>query len=102
MADNEIACCERFTPEAVEVFVGDNPNYQVLRHHIHDLFYSGDQHDPRQPGPGGRSRSGTCSQTRQACGEEAFAALADNFTAGIQAMSEVVIGEALGPRRHQR
>lgn len=41
VADNEIAHCGRFTPEAVGVFVGDNANNQVIRNHIHDLFYSG-------------------------------------------------------------
>ena len=39
VADNEIAHCGRFTPEAVGVFVGDNPNNQVIHNHIHDLFY---------------------------------------------------------------
>lgn len=41
VADNEIAHCGRFTPEAVGVFVGDNANNQVIRNHIYDLFYSG-------------------------------------------------------------
>lgn len=41
VADNEIAHCGRFTPEAVGVFVGDNANNQVIHNHIHDLFYSG-------------------------------------------------------------
>jgi hypothetical protein len=41
VADNEIAHCGRFTPEAVGVFVGDNANNKVIRNHIYDLFYSG-------------------------------------------------------------
>ena len=41
VADNEIAHCGRFTPEAVGVFVGDNANIKVIHNHIYDLFYSG-------------------------------------------------------------
>jgi Right handed beta helix region len=41
VADNEIAHCGRFTPEAVGVFVGDNADNKVIHNHIHDLFYSG-------------------------------------------------------------
>ncbi|MGE5293835.1 MAG: hypothetical protein ACM3VT_03315 [Solirubrobacterales bacterium] len=41
VADNEIAYCGRFSPEAVGVFVGDNADNQVIHNHIHDLFYSG-------------------------------------------------------------
>ncbi len=41
VADNEIAHCGRFTPEAVGVFVGDNAHIQVIHNHIYDLFYSG-------------------------------------------------------------
>jgi hypothetical protein len=41
VADNEIAHCGRFTPEAAGVFVGDNAGNQVIHNHIHDLFYSG-------------------------------------------------------------
>lgn len=41
VADNEIAHCGRFTPEAVGVFVGDNANNQIVHNHIYDLFYSG-------------------------------------------------------------
>jgi hypothetical protein len=41
VADNEIAYCGRFTPEAVGIFVGDNADNQILHNHIHDLFYSG-------------------------------------------------------------
>jgi hypothetical protein len=41
VADNEIAHCGRFTPEAVGVFVGDNANNKVIHNHIYDLFYSG-------------------------------------------------------------
>jgi hypothetical protein len=41
VADNEIAHCGRFTPEAVGIFVGDNADNQILHNHIHDLFYSG-------------------------------------------------------------
>ena len=41
VADNVIARCGRFTPEAVGVFVGDNANNKVIHNHIHDLFYSG-------------------------------------------------------------
>ncbi|MDB5342400.1 MAG: putative pectin lyase [Schlesneria sp.] len=41
VADNVIAHCGRFTPEAVGIFVGDNADNQILHNHIHDLFYSG-------------------------------------------------------------
>ncbi|HEV3236523.1 MAG TPA: right-handed parallel beta-helix repeat-containing protein [Gemmataceae bacterium] len=41
VADNEIAHCGRFTPEAAGVFVGDNANIKVIHNHIHDLVYSG-------------------------------------------------------------
>jgi hypothetical protein len=41
VADNEIAHCGRFTPEAAGVFVGDNADNQVVHNHIHDLFYPG-------------------------------------------------------------
>jgi hypothetical protein len=41
VADNEIAHCGRFTPEAVGVFVGDNAHNKIIHNHIHDLFYSG-------------------------------------------------------------
>jgi len=41
VADNEIAHCGRFTPEAVGVFVGDNANNTIVHNHIHDLYYSG-------------------------------------------------------------
>jgi len=41
VADNEIARCGRFTPEAVGVFVGDNANNKIIHNHVHDLFYSG-------------------------------------------------------------
>jgi hypothetical protein len=41
VADNEIAHCGRFSPEAAGVFVGDNANTKVIHNHIHDLFYSG-------------------------------------------------------------
>ena len=41
VADNEISHCGRFTPEAVGVFVGDNPENKIVHNHIHDLFYSG-------------------------------------------------------------
>jgi hypothetical protein len=41
VADNEIAHCGRFTPEAVGVFVGDNADNKVIHNHIYDLFYSG-------------------------------------------------------------
>ncbi len=41
VADNVIAHCGRFTPEAVGVFVGDNANNQIIHNHIYDLFQSG-------------------------------------------------------------
>jgi len=41
VADNEIAHCGRFTPEAVGVFVGDNANNKIVHNHIHDVFFSG-------------------------------------------------------------
>jgi len=43
----------------------------------------------------GATRSGTFLQPGQALFEEAFAPLADDFPAGIQATSDVVVGEAL-------
>jgi hypothetical protein len=41
VADNEIAHCGRFTPEAVGVFVGDNAECQIIHNHIHDVYYTG-------------------------------------------------------------
>jgi hypothetical protein len=41
VADNEIAHCGRFSPEAVGVFVGDNAKNRIIHNHIHHLFYSG-------------------------------------------------------------
>jgi len=41
VADNVIAHCGRFTPEAVGVFVGDNAHNKVAHNHIYDVFYSG-------------------------------------------------------------
>jgi hypothetical protein len=41
VADNEIAHCGRFTPEAVGVFVGDNAENRIIHNHLHDLYYSG-------------------------------------------------------------
>ncbi|MBM3335685.1 right-handed parallel beta-helix repeat-containing protein, partial [Candidatus Sumerlaeota bacterium] len=41
VADNVIAHCGRFTPEAVGVFVGDNAENTIVHNHIYDLFYSG-------------------------------------------------------------
>ncbi|MEO8268318.1 MAG: right-handed parallel beta-helix repeat-containing protein [Aureliella sp.] len=41
VADNEIAHCGQFTPEAVGIFVGDNADNQIIHNHIHDLIYSG-------------------------------------------------------------
>ena len=41
VADNEIAHCGRFTPEAVGVFVGDNPDNQIVHNHVYDTYYSG-------------------------------------------------------------
>jgi len=41
VADNEIAHCGRFTPEAVGVFVGDNADNKVIHNHIYDLFWCG-------------------------------------------------------------
>jgi len=41
VADNEIAHCGRLTPGSAGVFVGDNADNQVVRNHIHDLFFSG-------------------------------------------------------------
>ncbi len=41
VADNEIAHCGRFTPEAVGIFVGDNAENKIIHNHIYDLFYSG-------------------------------------------------------------
>ncbi len=39
VADNVIAHCGRFTPEAAGVFVGDNADIQVIYSHIYDLFW---------------------------------------------------------------
>lgn len=41
VADNLIAHCGRFTPEAAGVFVGDNAHNQIVHNHIYDLFWSG-------------------------------------------------------------
>jgi hypothetical protein len=41
VADNEIAHCGRFTPEAVGLFVGDNAECQIVHNHVHDVFYTG-------------------------------------------------------------
>ena len=41
VADNEIAHCGRFTPEAAGVFVGDNADNRVIHNHIYDLFWCG-------------------------------------------------------------
>jgi hypothetical protein len=41
VAENEIAHCGRFTPEAVGIFIGDNAGNKIVHNHIHDLFYSG-------------------------------------------------------------
>ena len=41
VADNVIAHCGRFTPEAAGVFVGDNANNQIIHNHIYGLFWSG-------------------------------------------------------------
>lgn len=41
VADNVIAHCGRFTPEAVGVFVGDNADNKVIHNHIYDLFWCG-------------------------------------------------------------
>ncbi|MDB6135406.1 MAG: putative pectin lyase [Verrucomicrobiales bacterium] len=41
VADNVIAHCGRFTPEAAGVFVGDNANNQIIHNHVHDLFQCG-------------------------------------------------------------
>jgi hypothetical protein len=41
VADNVIAHCGRFSPEAAGVFVGDNANNKIIHNHIYDLFWSG-------------------------------------------------------------
>lgn len=41
VADNVIAHCGRFTPEAAAVFVGDNAHNQIVHNHIYDVFWSG-------------------------------------------------------------
>jgi hypothetical protein len=41
VADNVIAHCGQFSPEAVGVFVGDNAENKIVHNLIHDLFYSG-------------------------------------------------------------
>jgi hypothetical protein len=41
VADNEIAHCGRFTPEAVGIFVGDNAHNKIIHNHIHDTYYTG-------------------------------------------------------------
>jgi hypothetical protein len=43
----------------------------------------------------GATRSGTFFQSRQALFEEAFAPLANNFSPGIQATSDFIIGQTL-------
>lgn len=41
IANNVIAQCGRFTPEAGGIFVGDNAGIQILHNHIHDMFQCG-------------------------------------------------------------
>ena len=41
VADNVIAHCGRFTPEAMGVFVGDNAHNKVIHNHIYDLYECG-------------------------------------------------------------
>jgi len=41
VADNVIAHCGRFTPEAAGVFVGDNAHCRIVHNHIYDLFWCG-------------------------------------------------------------
>jgi hypothetical protein len=41
VADNVIAHCGRFTPEAAGVFVGDNADNKVIHNHIYNLFWCG-------------------------------------------------------------
>ncbi len=41
IADNEIAHCGRFTPEAAGIFVGDNADNRIIHNHIYDLFWCG-------------------------------------------------------------
>lgn len=38
VADNVIAHCGRFTPEAMGIFVGDNAHNQIIHNHIYDVF----------------------------------------------------------------
>ena len=44
----------------------------------------------------GATRSGTFFQARQALLEESLAPLADDFAPGIQALSDLIVGQALG------
>jgi len=41
VADNVIAHCGRFSPEAAGIFVGDNGHCRILHNHIYDLFQCG-------------------------------------------------------------
>jgi hypothetical protein len=41
IADNVIAHCGRFSPEAAGVFVGDNAHNKIVHNHIYDLFQCG-------------------------------------------------------------
>jgi hypothetical protein len=41
VADNEICHGGQLFPSAVGVFVGDNPDNQIVHNHIHDLYCSG-------------------------------------------------------------
>jgi hypothetical protein len=40
VADNVIAHCGRFTPEAMGIFVGDNAHNQIIRNDVYDLYQS--------------------------------------------------------------
>ena len=41
VADNAIAHCGRFTPEAAGVFVGDNAENRIIHNHVYDVFQCG-------------------------------------------------------------
>lgn len=41
IADNVIAHCGRFSPEAAGIFVGDNADNKIIHNHVYDLYWSG-------------------------------------------------------------
>ncbi len=41
IADNVIAHCGRFSPEAAGIFVGDNAHNKIIHNHVYDIYWTG-------------------------------------------------------------